>query len=94
MGPFFPQTILQPGIAFTTSLLPEMPLLQRQFGLEAETVETLETRETAGTHVIVAHQTNLTLPSAQEGRLDLHVDNCRRRCVTISDSQRILQFGH
>jgi hypothetical protein len=50
--------------------------------------------ETAGTHVIDAHQTNLTLPSAQEGRLDLHVDNCRRRCVTISDSQRILQFMH
>jgi hypothetical protein len=86
MNPFFSTTILQPGIAFTTSLIPEMPLLQGKFGLETDTA-----------HVTDAHQTNLTLPTvhtSKEGTLDLHVDDCHRRCVTISDSQRILQFGH
>lgn len=36
----------------------------------------------------------LLAPSSPGTPLDVHIDHCQRRCVTLYDSQRVVQFGH
>jgi hypothetical protein len=39
------------------------------------------------------HETILIVPSSAHVPLELHIDNCNRRCVALYDSQRIVQVG-
>ena len=39
------------------------------------------------------HETILIVPAGAQTPLELHIDNCHRRCVALYDTQRIVQFG-
>lgn len=40
------------------------------------------------------HETFLIVPAGdQHMPLELHIDNCHRRCVAFYDTQRVVQFG-
>lgn len=41
------------------------------------------------------HETLLIVPAAggEQTPIELHIDNCHRRCVALYDTQQIVQFG-
>lgn len=40
------------------------------------------------------HTATLIVVPPDHGPLDLHIDNCQKRCVALYESQRTMQFEH
>ena len=74
---------------FSDALLQHTALVSKLFPVSPDGTAVLEHRQQQDTH-----ETLMIVPSGvEQPPLDLHIDNCHRRCVALYDTQRILQFG-